>query len=148
MATGLSQQLAVDSKRRVDRTRTREARDKTAKDEYVAVPQNFHRAGPSRGNCETIRAKTGIHAAARQRNALPETGRRLWNVLRPELSGTSMATPNVVNLAAKLFALDPSLTPPRVIELIKQGATTSDDGWRHLIDEKRSVALLAARTPR
>ena len=51
-----------------------------------------------------------------------------------------MATPNVVNLAAKLFALDPSLTPAQVIELIKQGATTSDDGRRHLIDEKRSVA--------
>jgi subtilisin family serine protease len=59
-----------------------------------------------------------------------------------KLSGTSMATPNVVNLAAKLFALDPSLTPAQVIELIKQGATTSEDGRRHLIDEKRSVALL------
>lgn len=57
-------------------------------------------------------------------------------------SGTSMPAPNVVNLAAKLFALDPSLTPSRVIELIKSGATTSADGRRHLIDEKRSVALL------
>jgi subtilisin family serine protease len=58
------------------------------------------------------------------------------------LSGTSMATPNVVNLAAKLFALDPSLTPQQAIELIRKGATTSDDGRRHLIDERRSVALL------
>lgn len=63
---------------------------------------------------------------------------------RLKLSGTSMATPNVVNLAAKLFALDPSLTPTQVIDLIKQGATTSEDGRRHLIDEKRSVALLKA----
>ncbi|MGH9512053.1 MAG: S8 family serine peptidase [Terriglobales bacterium] len=63
---------------------------------------------------------------------------------RLKLSGTSMASPNVVNLAAKLFALEPSLTPAKVIELIKQGATTSDDGRRHLIDEKRSVALLGA----
>jgi subtilisin family serine protease len=62
-----------------------------------------------------------------------------------KLSGTSMATPNVVNLAAKLFALDPSLTPPQVIELIRQGATTSDDGRRHLIDEQRSVALLQGK---
>ena len=62
-----------------------------------------------------------------------------------KLSGTSMASPNVVNLAAKLFALDPSLTPEQVIDLIKQGATASDDGRRHLIDEKRSVALLLAR---
>jgi subtilisin family serine protease len=61
------------------------------------------------------------------------------------LSGTSMASPNVVNLAAKLFALDAALTPARVIELIRQGATTSEDGRRHLIDEKRSVALLQAK---
>lgn len=61
---------------------------------------------------------------------------------RLKLSGTSMAAPNVVNLAAKLFALDPSLTPPQVIDLIKKGASTSEDGRRHLIDEKRSVALL------
>jgi subtilisin family serine protease len=61
------------------------------------------------------------------------------------LSGTSMASPNVVNLAAKLFALDPALTPAQVIELIRRGATTSEDGRRHLIDEKRSVALLPAK---
>lgn len=62
-----------------------------------------------------------------------------------KLSGTSMATPNVVNLAAKLFALDPSLTPEQVIELVRHGATASEDGRRHLIDEKRSVALLEDR---
>lgn len=56
-----------------------------------------------------------------------------------------MATRNVANLAAKLFALDPSLTPAQVIELIRQGATASEDGRRHLIDEKRSVALRIAR---
>ena len=67
---------------------------------------------------------------------------------RLQLSGTSMASPNVVNLAAKLFALDPSLTPQQVIALIKQGATTSEDGRRHLIDEKRSVALLQAQSKR
>jgi subtilisin family serine protease len=61
------------------------------------------------------------------------------------LSGTSMASPNVVNLAAKLFALDPSLTPAQVIDLIKQGASASEDGRRHLIDEKRSVALLQTK---
>ena len=67
---------------------------------------------------------------------------------RLKLSGTSMASPNVVNLAAKLFALDPSLTPAQVIGLIKQGASASEDGRRHLIDEKRSVALLEARSKR
>ena len=67
---------------------------------------------------------------------------------RLKLSGTSMASPNVVNLAAKLFALDPSLTPAEVIGLIKQGASASEDGRRHLIDEKRSVALLQEKMQR
>ncbi len=61
------------------------------------------------------------------------------------LSGTSMASPNVVNLAGKLFALDPSLTPAQVIDLIEKGAATSEDGRRHLINPKRSVELLQAR---
>jgi hypothetical protein len=55
------------------------------------------------------------------------------------------ASPNVVNLAAKLFALDSSLTPAQVIDLIKRGATTSKNGRFHLIDEKRSVALLQSK---
>ncbi len=67
---------------------------------------------------------------------------------RLRLSGTSMASPNVVNLAAKLFAISPSLTPERAIELIRKGATTSADGRLHLIDEKRSVALLEQQISR
>ena len=63
---------------------------------------------------------------------------------RLPLSGTSMAAPNVVNLAAKLFALDPTLTPVQAITLIRQGATDTPDGRRHLMDEQRSVALLKA----
>jgi subtilisin family serine protease len=55
-------------------------------------------------------------------------------------SGTSMASPNVVNLAAKLLALDPKLTPEQTIQLIVSGA--SADGRRHNIDPKRSVELL------
>ena len=57
-------------------------------------------------------------------------------------SGTSMASPNTVNLAAKLLALDPKLTPEQVIHLIVGGATASEDGRRHNIDEKRSVEML------
>jgi len=58
------------------------------------------------------------------------------------MSGTSMASPNVVNLAAKLIALDPRLTPEQTIHLIVAGATASKDDRRHNIDPKRSVALL------
>lgn len=58
------------------------------------------------------------------------------------MSGTSMASPNTVNLAAKLLALNPGLTPEQIIHLIVAGATTSADGRRHNIDEKQSVALL------
>jgi len=59
-----------------------------------------------------------------------------------KFSGTSMASPNVVNLAAKLIALDPSLTPEQTIALMEKGADTSADGRIHLIDPKATVALL------
>lgn len=64
---------------------------------------------------------------------------------RLPFSGTSMAAPNVVNLAAKLLALDPSLTPPEVIALIEDAAEESEDGRRRLINPKRSVELLTER---
>jgi hypothetical protein len=56
--------------------------------------------------------------------------------------GTSMAAPQVTNLAAKLLALRPQLTPEQVIDLIVRGATPSADGRLHLINPKASVALL------
>jgi subtilisin family serine protease len=64
---------------------------------------------------------------------------------RLSLSGTSMAAPNVTNLAAKLFALNPRLTPEQVIALIVDGSTPNDAGRQRLIDEKRSVELLSRR---
>jgi subtilisin family serine protease len=65
-----------------------------------------------------------------------------------KFSGTSMASPNVSNLAAKLFALDPSLTPEQVRALIVKGATRSDDGKLPLIDPQRSVELLHSSAAR
>ena len=62
-----------------------------------------------------------------------------------KMSGTSMASPNVANLAAKLIALDPSLTPEETIALIKQGADKSADGRRNLIHPKATIALLKER---
>jgi len=64
-----------------------------------------------------------------------------------KLSGTSMASPEVTNLAAKLFALDPSLKPADVIDLIRQGLETSKSDPRiQLINPKKSVELLKAKT--
>jgi subtilisin family serine protease len=60
---------------------------------------------------------------------------------RVKFSGTSMASPAVANLAAKLFAVDPSLTPEKAKSLILDGSTLSEDGRRKLMNEKRSVEL-------
>lgn len=59
-----------------------------------------------------------------------------------KFSGTSMAAPNVTNLAAKLFALDPSLTPVQVRDLIVRGATPVQGSNLKLIDSRQSVTLL------
>jgi Subtilase family len=58
------------------------------------------------------------------------------------LSGTSMAAPNVANLAGKLFAIAPTLTPEEAIALIRKGADVSADGRRHLINPKQTLTLL------
>lgn len=58
------------------------------------------------------------------------------------LSGTSAAAPQVTNLAAKLFALKPSLTPAECAALIRKGATPSSDGKLLLLDPRNTVALL------
>jgi subtilisin family serine protease len=62
---------------------------------------------------------------------------------RMELSGTSMASPNVANLAAKLIALKPALKPAEVVELIKKGADRREGPHPYLLlNPKRSVELL------
>jgi subtilisin family serine protease len=59
------------------------------------------------------------------------------------MSGTSMSSPQVANLAAKLLAVRPSLTPSEVISLIDKGAEPSDEDPRiKLINPKKSLALL------
>jgi hypothetical protein len=63
-----------------------------------------------------------------------------------KFSGTSMAAPQVTNLAAKLFAIDPSLTAEKAKELIISGSTPSQDGKRQLIDEKLSLQSIKQKT--
>jgi subtilisin family serine protease len=58
---------------------------------------------------------------------------------RVKFSGTSMASPAVANLAAKLFSVDRKLTPEQAKKLILDGADSSEDGRRKLMNEKRSI---------
>lgn len=62
-----------------------------------------------------------------------------------KMSGTSMSSPNVVNLAGKLWSLEPGLSVQEVIDLIKEAADTSEDDRRVLINPKASVELLGNR---
>jgi subtilisin family serine protease len=60
-------------------------------------------------------------------------------------SGTSMASPQVANLAAKILAVNPKLTPPQVIALIRGTADRTPDGRRTLINPKKAVAAAEAK---
>jgi hypothetical protein len=58
------------------------------------------------------------------------------------LSGTSMAAPNVTNLAAKLLAVKPTLKPAEVIAIIRETADTTADGRRTLVNPVKAMARL------
>ena len=60
--------------------------------------------------------------------------------LRMKFSGTSMASPQVTNLAAKLFALDPALTPEEAKALIFAGCDRN--GRVNLVSPAKTVALV------
>ena len=59
---------------------------------------------------------------------------------RVALSGTSMAAPQVANLAAKLLAVKPELTAAQTIALIKSTAEKTADGRRTLIHPAKALA--------
>ena len=54
-------------------------------------------------------------------------------------SGTSMASPQVANLAAKILVVNPKLKPAEVIELIRSTADKTADGRRTLVNPKKAV---------
>ena len=62
---------------------------------------------------------------------------------RLKFSGTSMASPQVTNLAAKLFALYPALTPTDAKALILSGCDRN--GRVNLVNPAKSVELLRQR---
>lgn len=68
---------------------------------------------------------------------------------RVPLSGTSMASPNVANLATKMMALDPSLTPERAIAIIVETGTPIAAPFNGVIaHEERAIARVRRERPR
>jgi len=63
---------------------------------------------------------------------------------KTKLSGTSMASPQVANLAAKLFAMKPELTPEQVKALILQGA--EKNGRVNLINPVKTLQLAGVKS--
>jgi subtilisin family serine protease len=67
---------------------------------------------------------------------------------RIAFSGTSMASPNVANLAAKLFALAPGLTPAEASAIIRESAdevAESDNVMRVIHPQRAAERLESAR---
>lgn len=58
---------------------------------------------------------------------------------RVAYSGTSMASPQVANLAGKMLAVNPKLTPTQVIDIIIATAEKSADGRRTLIHPAKAL---------
>lgn len=62
---------------------------------------------------------------------------------RMKFSGTSMAAPQVTNLAGKMFAMKPTLTVVEAISLIKRGADQmAGKEGRFIINQKKTMELL------
>ena len=75
-----------------------------------------------------------VHANGYQVDSFIPGGDRL------AFSGTSMAAPQVANLAGKLLALNPTLTPAALINLIVGTAERTADGRRVLIHPKNALS--------
>ena len=60
-------------------------------------------------------------------------------------SGTSMASPQVANLAAKILAINPKLSPADVIKVIRETADKTPDGRRTLVNPKKAVAKVEGK---
>jgi hypothetical protein len=64
--------------------------------------------------------------------------------MRIAFSGTSMAAPQVANLAGKMLAVAPKLQPVQVIAIIVATADKSADGRRTLLNPVKAMAAAAA----
>lgn len=80
-----------------------------------------------------------LHANGYQVESLVPGGRHI------ALSGTSMSSPQVTNLAAKMLAVTPSLKPAEVIAIMRNTADRSEDGRRVLVHPARALAAIGYR---
>jgi subtilisin family serine protease len=64
--------------------------------------------------------------------------------MRIAFSGTSMAAPQVANLAGKMLAVAPRLQPAQVIAIIVATADKSADGRRTLLNPVKAMAAAVA----
>jgi hypothetical protein len=60
-------------------------------------------------------------------------------------SGTSMASPQVANLAAKILAVAPKLKPSEVIAIIRDTAEKTPDGRRTLVNTRKALQRVEAK---
>lgn len=77
-----------------------------------------------------------VHANGYQVDSVIPGGEKL------AASGTSMAAPQVTNLAAKLLAVNPKLTPVQLIAIIRDTAEKTADGRRTLIHPAKALAAV------
>jgi subtilisin family serine protease len=80
-----------------------------------------------------------VHATGYEVNSYVPGGEMM------KFSGTSMASPNVANLAAKILAVNPKLKPAEVAVIIRETAEKTEDGRRFLIHPKNAIAMAKAR---
>ncbi len=87
----------------------------------------------------SVGASVDLHANGFQVDSLVPGGTPL------KLSGTSMAAPQVTNLAAKLFAAAPALTAEQALELIRKGADPRTPRGVSLINPKKTFQLASGQ---
>lgn len=83
-----------------------------------------------------------VHANGYQVESFLPGGRRV------ALSGTSMAAPQVTNLAAKLLAVNPRLRPQDLVRIITETGDRSADGRRNLMNPRRALEAAKASARR
>jgi subtilisin family serine protease len=104
----------------------------------LALPNLITAGAVDQSGTETTFSTFGrtvvVHANGFEVTSLAPGGDKL------KLSGTSMASPQVANLAAKLFAIRPELTPAQVKELILRGAERN--GRVNLINPRKTLGFV------